>query len=122
MVRIRVPNGLLLAHQVRTIAEVAARYGRGMADLTVRQNVQLHWIAIEDLPNILESLWRAGLTTTGSCGDDTRNITGCPLAWIDASELCDASSLALQATRMLVADERFYNLPRKFQCTITAYP
>jgi sulfite reductase (ferredoxin) len=119
MVRIRVPNGLLLAHQVRTIADVAHRYGRGMADLTVRQNVQLHWVAIEELPNILESLWRAGLTTTGSCGDDTRNITGCPLAGIDASELCDASPLALQATRMLVGDERFYNLPRKFKVTLT---
>ncbi|HXA17612.1 MAG TPA: nitrite reductase [Thermoanaerobaculia bacterium] len=119
MVRIRVTNGLLLAHQVRTIAAVAEKYARGGADITVRQNIQLHWIAIEDLPEILESLWRVGLTTTGSCGDDTRNITGCPLAGIDASELIDASPLAAQATRMLVGDPRFYNLPRKFKVTIT---
>lgn len=119
MVRIRVTNGLLLSHQVRTIADVASRYARGIADLTVRQNVQLHWVRIEDLPTILETLWRAGLTTTGSCGDDTRNITGCPLAGLDASELIDASPLALQATRMLVGDARFYNLPRKFKVTIT---
>ncbi len=119
MVRIRVTNGLLLAHQVRTIAAVAEKYARGGADITVRQNIQLHWIAIEDLPEILESLWRVGLTTTGSCGDDTRNITGCPLAGIDASELIDASPLAAQATRMLVGDARFYNLPRKFKVTIT---
>jgi sulfite reductase (ferredoxin) len=119
MVRIRVTNGLLLAHQVRTIAAVAEKYARGGADITVRQNVQLHWVAIEDLPEILESLWRVGLTTTGSCGDDTRNITGCPLAGIDASELIDASPLAAQATRMLVGDARFYNLPRKFKVTIT---
>jgi sulfite reductase (ferredoxin) len=119
MVRIRVTNGLLLAHQVRTIAAAAEKYARGGADITVRQNIQLHWIAIEDLPEILESLWRVGLTTTGSCGDDTRNITGCPLAGIDASELIDASPLAAQATRMLVGDARFYNLPRKFKVTIT---
>ncbi|HZQ92475.1 MAG TPA: nitrite reductase [Terriglobales bacterium] len=119
MVRIRIPNGLLLSHQLRTIADVTERYGRGAADLTVRQNVQLHWITIEALPELLESLWRAGLTTMGSCGDDTRNITGCPLAGVDADELCDASPLAVQVTRMLVGNAEFYNLPRKFKVSIT---
>lgn len=119
MVRIRVTNGLLLAHQVRTIADLVDRYANGSADITVRQNIQLHWVTIENLPEILESLWRVGLTTMGSCGDDTRNITGCPLAGIDASEICDASPLALEATRMLVGNEQFYNLPRKFKVTLT---
>jgi len=119
MVRIRIPNGLLLSHQLRTIAQVTERYAKGVADLTVRQNVQLHWVTIEALPELLDALGRAGLTTMGSCGDDTRNITGCPLAGVDADEVCDASPLNLQVTRLLVGDSNFYNLPRKFKVSIT---
>ena len=111
MVRIRIPNGLLQAHQLRTIAEITERYARGNADLTVRQNIQLHWVTIEALPEVLDSLWRAGLTTKGSCGDDTRNITGCPLAGVDAEEIFDASALALEANRFFVGNAEFYNLP-----------
>jgi len=128
MVRIRIPNGLLHSHQLRTIAEVTEKYARGTADLTVRQNIQLHWVTIQDLPQLLEGLWRAGLTTMGSCGDDTRNITGCPLAGVDADEICDASSLALEANRFFVGNGDFYYLPRKFKVCITgchvwcAYP
>ena len=122
MVRIRVPNGLLTSHQVRAIADAAKRYAHGLADLTVRQNVQLHWVTIESLPDMLEMLWRAGLTTMGSCGDDARNITGCPLAGIDGDEICDASPLALEATRLLVGNPAFYNLPRKYKVCITGCP
>ena len=119
MVRIRVSNGLLHAHQVRAIAEVADAFSNGVADITVRQNVQLHWVTAEGLPDVLDALWRHGLTTMGSCGDDTRNITGCPLAGLDADEICDASPLAVEATRALVGNRDFYNLPRKFKVTIT---
>ena len=119
MVRIRIPNGLLLSHQLRTIADLAERHARGVADLTVRQNVQLHWVPIEAIPDVFQSLWRVGLTTQGSCGDDTRNITGCPLAGLDADEVADASPLALAATRMLNGNPAFYNLPRKYKVTIT---
>ena len=91
MVRMRIPNGLLSSLQARTIADLAERHARGIADITVRQNVQLHWVTIESLPEILESLWRVGLSTTGACGDVTRNVTGCPLAGLDAHEFCDAS-------------------------------
>jgi sulfite reductase (ferredoxin) len=128
MVRIRIPNGLLSAHQLRAIAEVTERYAGGTADLTVRQNVQLHWVTIEALPEVLDVLWRAGLTTKGSCGDDTRNITGCPLAGVDADEIFDASALALEANQFFVGNAEFYNLPRKFKICITgcrswcAYP
>ena len=128
MVRIRIPNGLLLSHQLRTIANVTEKYARGTADLTVRQNIQLHWVTIQDLPDLLEGLWRAGLTTMGSCGDDTRNITGCPLAGVDGDEIFDASALALEANRFFVGNGDFYNLPRKFKICITgchvwcAYP
>ncbi|MBI4589699.1 MAG: nitrite/sulfite reductase [Candidatus Rokubacteria bacterium] len=119
MVRIRIPNGLLLSHQLRTIADLAERYARGIADLTVRQNVQLHWVRIEDLPEVFQSLWRCGITTMGACGDDTRNITGCPLAGVDADEIVDASPLVHAATRMLNGNPEFYNLPRKYKISIT---
>src|SRR3989441_1871586 len=69
MVRIRIPNGQLFSHQLRMIARFAERSARGQADITVRENVQLHWVPIEDLPDLLESLWRSGLTTMGTCGD-----------------------------------------------------
>lgn len=119
MVRIRIPNGLLRATQLRAIADASDAYGNGLADITVRQNIQLHWITAEALPDLLDALWRHGLTTKGSCGDDTRNITGCPLAGLDADEICDASPLALAATKALIGDRELYNLPRKFKVTIT---
>jgi len=119
MVRIRIPNGLLLSHQVRAIAEVSSKYARGLIDITVRQNIQLHWVRIEDLPSLLDQLWRAGLTTMGSCGDDTRNITGCPLAGVAADEVFDPSSLSLELNRYFVGNAEFYNLPRKFKISLT---
>lgn len=128
MLRIRLTNGMVRAHQLRTIARVAGLHARSLADITVRQNIQLHWIRVEELPDVLDALWRAGLTTMGSCGDDTRNITGCPLAGLDGHELIDASPLALQATQQLVGNADFYNLPRKFKVSISgcgawcAYP
>ncbi|HEU5410180.1 MAG TPA: hypothetical protein VFU57_04100, partial [Candidatus Acidoferrales bacterium] len=119
MLRIRIPGGLLLAHQLRAVADLAQRHARGVADITVRQNVQLHWISAEALPEVLDSLFRCGLTSIASCGDDTRNITGCPLAGLDAHELCDASPLVFEASRLLAGNPDFYNLPRKYKICIT---
>jgi sulfite reductase (ferredoxin) len=119
MLRIRIPNGFLRSDQLRTIADLTRRHARGIADLTVRQNIQLHWVTIESLPEVLEGLWSVGLNTMGACGDVTRNITGCPVAGVDADEICDASSLALEADRMLAGNAEFYNLPRKFKISIT---
>jgi sulfite reductase (ferredoxin) len=119
MLRIRIPNGLLRSQQLRAIADLTERYARSIADLTVRQNIQLHWITIESLPEVLEELWRVGLNTTGACGDVTRNITGCPVAGVDADEICDASALALEADRLFAGNAEFYNLPRKFKISIS---
>lgn len=119
MVRIRIPNGLLRSDQVRAVAAIAEQHARGVADITVRQNIQLHWVTIESLPDVLETLWRAGLTTTGACGDVARNITGCPVAGLDAEEIVDASPLALAINRELGGASEFYNLPRKFKISIT---
>jgi sulfite reductase (ferredoxin) len=119
MVRIRIPNGLLRSDQVRAVADIAERHARSVADITVRQNFQLHWVTLESLPEVLESLWHAGLTTTGACGDVARNITGCPVAGLDAEEVVDASPLALAIDRELGGAAEFYNLPRKFKISIT---
>ncbi len=119
MLRIRIPNGILYSHQLRTIADLSEKYARGIADLTVRQNVQLHWIRIEHLPEIFQSLWRCGLATLGSCGDTTRNLTGCAVAGVDGDEIVDASPLVLAANRLLNGNPEFYNLPRKYKISIT---
>ncbi|MFZ0636522.1 MAG: nitrite/sulfite reductase [Candidatus Acidiferrales bacterium] len=119
MVRIRIPNGILRAGRLRAIAGLAEQHARGVADITVRQNIQLHWVTIGALPEILDALHGVGLTTTGACGDVARNITGCPLAGVDADEICDASPLALEVNRRLGGQSEFYNLPRKFKVSIT---
>jgi sulfite reductase (ferredoxin) len=119
MVRIRIPNGLLTSSQTRAIAELSERYARGIADITVRQNIQLHWVTVESLPDLIETLWSSGLTTIGACGDVARNVTGCPIAGIDAHEFCDASPLALEINRTLGGNADYYNLPRKFKMSIT---
>ena len=119
MMRVRMPNGLLTSHQARTLADLAERHARGVADISVRQNFQFHWLTIESLPEVLETLWSIGLTTIGACGDVARNVTGCPLAGFDAEEVCDASPLALAINAELGGQSEFYNLPRKFKISIT---
>ncbi|MGH9481424.1 MAG: nitrite/sulfite reductase [Terriglobales bacterium] len=119
MLRIRIPNGLLTAAQTHVIAGIAGRYGRGLADVTVRQNIQLHWLTAESLPDIFEQLGEAGLTSQAACGDDPRNLTGCPLAGLDPTEYADASPLTLAVNRALLATGDYYNLPRKFKFCLT---
>jgi sulfite reductase (ferredoxin) len=119
MVRIRIPNGILTSDQVRVLAGLSEDYGRGVADITVRQNVQLHWVTIQAIPDLIEKLQRAGLTTTGACGDVVRNVTGCPVAGIAADEHFDASPFSLAVDRALGGNREFYNLPRKFKMTVT---
>ena len=119
MVRIRIPNGILTSTQLRAIADLTRQHANGIADLTVRQNIQLHWVTIEALPEVLDGLWKVGLNTTGACGDVARNVTGCPVAGVDADEIVDASPLVLEASKLLAGNAKFYNLPRKFKISIT---
>jgi sulfite reductase (ferredoxin) len=119
MLRIRLGGGLLSSRQLRAIAGLSEKYARGSADITVRQNIQLHWVTIEDLPEVLDTLFATGLTSMSTCGDVTRNITGCPLAGLDGRELCDATPLIREATHLLVGNEEFYNLPRKYKISIS---
>ena len=118
MVRIRIPNGIMTSRQLRAIADLTRQHANGIADLTVRQNIQLHWVTIESLPEVLNGLWQVGLNTTGACGDVVRNVTGCPVAGVDADEIVDASPLVLEASRLLTGNAEFYNLPRKFKMSI----
>ena len=119
MLRIRIPNGFLTASQLRSVADLAERHARGIADLTVRQNIQLHWVRVEHLPAIFSALAACGLSSLGTCGDVTRNITGCPLAGLDADEILDASPVVHAATAMINGSPEFYNLPRKYKVSIT---
>jgi len=119
MLRIRIPNGLFRSDQVREIAALSEEYGRGIADITTRQNIQLHWVTIENIPDLIDRLQRIGLTTTGACGDVARNVTGCPVAGIDGYEIIDASPFALAIDKELGGNREFYNLPRKFKMTVT---
>ena len=118
MVRIRIPNGIVNSRQLRALADLTRLHANGIADLTVRQNIQLHWVTIESLPEVLDGLWQVGLNTTGACGDVVRNVTGCPVAGVDADEICDASPLVLEASRLLAGNAEFYNLPRKFKISV----
>jgi sulfite reductase (ferredoxin) len=122
MMRIGLPNGLLTVHQLRVIAEITKTYARGVADITTRQNIQLHWLTIESLPLVVDKLTEIGLSPKGACGDVVRNVTGCPLAGLDGHELVDASPLAVEIARKLTANPAFYNLPRKFKISVTGCP
>jgi sulfite reductase (ferredoxin) len=119
MVRIRIPNGMMTSQQLRTIADLTRLHANGIADLTVRQNIQLHWVTIESLPEVLDGLWKVGLNTTGACGDVVRNVTGCPVAGVDHDEIVDASPLVQEVSQLLAGNAEFYNLPRKFKISIT---
>jgi sulfite reductase (ferredoxin) len=119
MMRIRIPGGRLSISQLRVIAEISTEYGRDLADITDRQNVQLHWIRIEDVPAIWEKLETVGLSTLEACGDTPRNILGCPVAGIDATEVVDPTEQLMTIQDKYVGDPAFSNLPRKFKTSMT---
>ncbi|HUD54790.1 MAG TPA: nitrite/sulfite reductase [Terracidiphilus sp.] len=122
MMRIGIPNGILSAHQTRIIAGLTRKYARNLADITVRQNIQLHWLTIESLPEVVDTLDAIGLSPKGACGDVVRNVTGCPLAGIADDEVLDASPIAVEVAHLLTANPDFYNLPRKFKISATGCP
>ena len=120
MMRIRVDGGAMTAEQLRAIAWASERYGRDVADITDRQNVQLHWIRIEDVPAIFERIESVGLTTQEACGDTPRVILGCPLAGVTAEELFDATPDIRTVAQRFIGDPAFSNLPRKYKTSISA--
>jgi sulfite reductase (ferredoxin) len=119
MLRIRIPGGALDSGQLRAIALASERFGRDVADVTDRQNVQLHWVRIEDVPAIWDLIESTGLTTQEACGDTPRVMIGCALAGVDADEVLDATPYLLETERRHVGDKRFSNLPRKYKTSIS---
>jgi sulfite reductase beta subunit-like hemoprotein len=119
MMRVKIPSGMLSPAQFRVIGELSRRFGRNDAELTTRQNVQLHWIELKHLPDVFATLADAGLTTLGACGDCVRNITGCPVAGIDAHEVFDATPLVRESAAFFYGNREYSDLPRKHKITIS---
>ena len=119
MMRLRTPGGRLTGEQLHAIAGIARDFGRGTADITTRQNLQLRWLTLPDIPEILRRLEAAGITTRQSGMDSVRNVIGCPLAGLDGGEAIDTTPLIdeLQET-LLAAGKCFSNLPRKFNVSL----
>src|SRR5271165_599538 len=122
MMRIGIPNGILSAEQLRVIGSLTRQHARNLADITVRQNIQLHWLTIESLPEIVDALNAVGLSPKGACGDVVRNVTGCPLAGVAADEIINSGPLAQGIAQFLTGNAEFYNLPRKFKISVTGCP
>ncbi|WP_042435038.1 nitrite/sulfite reductase [Streptacidiphilus anmyonensis] len=122
MLRVRVDGGRLTVAQLRTIGEVSQTYARGTADLTDRQNIQFHWIRIEDMPAIWQKLEAVGLSTTEACGDCPRVILGSPVAGIAADEIIDGTPALEEIHRRVIGNKDFSNLPRKFKSAISGSP
>ncbi|TKV29975.1 nitrite/sulfite reductase [Arthrobacter sp. NamB2] len=122
MLRVRIDGGSLSTHQLRVIGGISTDFGRGTADLTDRQNIQLHWIRVEDVPEIWRRLEAAGLSTTEACGDVPRVILGSPVAGIAADEIIDPTSAIEELAQRFIGDPELANLPRKFKTAITGHP
>ena len=122
MMRIGIPNGILSTSQARVIAQLTKQHARNLADITVRQAIQLHWLTIESLPEVVDALDAIGLSPKGACGDVVRNVTGCPLAGVAADEIINSAPLAREIAAFLTGHAEFYNLPRKFKISVTGCP
>ena len=119
MLRVRVDGGALTTGQLRAIGEVSRDYARDSADITDRQNIQLHWVRVEDVPAIWERLEGVGLLTTEACGDCPRVVLGSPVAGISKDELLDPTWAIEEIQRRYVGNPDFSNLPRKYKSAIT---
>ncbi|MGY1639945.1 nitrite/sulfite reductase [Geodermatophilus sp. SYSU D00703] len=119
MLRVRIDGGQLTSEQLRVIAGISTEFGRDVADVTDRQNVQLHWIRIEDVPEIWRRLEAVGLSTTEACGDTPRVMLNCPLAGILEDEVVDATGVLAETVAKYVGSPEFSNLPRKWKTSIS---
>jgi len=122
MMRVRIDGGRLTTDQLRAIGEVSETYARGTADITDRQNIQLHWIRIEDVPAIWQKLEAVGLSTTEACGDCPRVIIGSPVAGIAQDEIIDGTWAVDEIHERYIGNKEFSNLPRKFKTAVSGSP
>ncbi len=122
MLRVRSDGGALSVEQLRTIADISIEFGRGTADISDRQNIQLHWIRVEDVPEIWRRIEAVGLTTSEACGDTPRVILGSPVAGIAADEIIDGTPAVERILTEHIGSPEFSNLPRKFKTAISGSP
>ncbi len=120
MLRVKIPGGILQPDQLRAVGEISNLHGRGEGELTTRQNIQLHYLKLEALPDVFERLHAAGLTSAGACGDTVRNITGCPVAGLAPDELFDPTPVLEAAAARFYGNPDYSDLPRKHKISITA--
>jgi sulfite reductase (ferredoxin) len=122
MMRVRVDGGALSTEQLRVLGEISQNYARDTADVTDRQNIQYHWIRIEDVPEIWRQLESVGLSTTEACGDCPRVVLGSPVAGISADEVIDGTPAIEEIGRRYIGSPEFSNLPRKYKTAISGLP
>ncbi|MGW3338049.1 nitrite/sulfite reductase [Streptomyces sp. NPDC001009] len=122
MLRVRIDGGRLTTAQLRVVGEISQEFARGTADITDRQNIQLHWIRIEDVPEIWRRLEEVGLSTTEACGDVPRVILGSPVAGIAEDEIIDGTWAIEEIQRRIIGNKDFSNLPRKFKSAVSGSP
>ncbi len=119
MLRTKHTNGFVSPEQLDTVAEIAQKQNKGFADITTRQDFQLHWVHYKDALGILERLTAAGIETVGACGDIPRNVIGCPVAGVDRDELFDASPVAKAINDFFYKKIEYANLPRKYKISVS---
>jgi sulfite reductase (ferredoxin) len=122
MLRIRSDGGALTSAQARVIAGISGEFARGTADITDRQNIQLHWIRIEDVPEIWRRLEAVGLSSTEACGDTPRVVLGSPVAGVAADEIIDGTPAIEAIVARYIGDPEYANLPRKFKSAVSGSP
>src|SRR5699024_11935057 len=122
MMRIRIDGGGLTTDQLRVVAGISTEFARDTADVTDRQNIQLHWVAIEDVPEIWRRLDAVGLHTTEACGDVPRVILGSPVAGLAADEIVDPTPVIREISQRYIGNPELSNLPRKYKTAFTGHP
>lgn len=122
MMRVRLDGGAVSTDQLRVLADISTDFARDTADISDRQNIQYHWIRIEDVPEIWRRLEAAGMQTTEACGDTPRVILGSPVAGIAADEIIDPGPVIAEIVERFIGDPDLANLPRKFKSAITGHP
>lgn len=129
MIRIKIPGGVLTPEQTRTIGQIAVdfangpypnpHFGNNFLDITTRQDVQLHWVKMADIPKIWERLEEVGMTTVQACGDSARNVLSCPVSGLGHEEVIDAYPVAQAISDYFTGNRDYANLPRKFKISVT---
>ena len=120
MLRTKQPGGFVTPEQLETIADITERQNKGYADITTRQDFQLHWIHYTQATAILQRLQSVGISTSGACGDILRNVVGCPVAGVDRDELFDVGPILKRISDFFLGNLEYANLPRKYKISVSA--